>query len=178
MFGVELIDFCNNNNLCFIDREKLPPDSFTFVSQAHGTTSWLDHCITTTSGQSIRSNISIIDDIVFSDHFPLCIEIVCDVNKLHDAIPEIKSKTTVKWHTANEVDKQRVNTKTKHRSCQLLQVLIHLQIFVFLLLMLVIRLMLFQAGTNTLKSTIDMLRMPSGGEILTIDHNMVQYMIT
>ena len=71
------------------------------------------NCITTTSGQSITSNISIIDDIVCSDHFPLCIEIVCDVNKLHDATPEITPKTTVKWHTANEVDKQRYNTKTK-----------------------------------------------------------------
>ena len=113
MFGAELIDFCNNNNLCFIDKEKLPPDSFTFVSQAHGTTSWIDHCITTTSGQSITSNVSIIDDIVCSDHFPLCIEIVCDVNKLHYATPEITPKITVKWHTANEVDKQRYNTKTK-----------------------------------------------------------------
>ena len=61
MFGAELIDFCNNNNLCFVDREKLPPDSFTFVSQAYGTISWLDHCITTTSGQSMTSNISIDD---------------------------------------------------------------------------------------------------------------------
>ena len=56
MFGAELIDFCNNNNFCFIDKEKLSPDSLTFVSQAHGTTSWLDHCITTTSSQSITSN--------------------------------------------------------------------------------------------------------------------------
>ena len=112
MFGAELIDLCNNNNLCFIDREKLPPDLFTFLSQAHGTTSWLDNCITTTSGHSITSNISIIDDIVCSDHFPLYIAIVCDVNKLHDATPEIKPKTTVKWHTANEVEKQRYNTKT------------------------------------------------------------------
>ena len=80
MFGAELIDFCDNNNLCFIDKEKLLPDSFTFVSQAHGTTSWLDHCITTASGKSITSNVSIIDDIVCSDHYPICIEIVCDIN--------------------------------------------------------------------------------------------------
>ena len=106
MFGAELIDICNNNNLCFIVREKLPPDSFTFVSQAHGTISWLDHCVTNTSGQSITSNILIIDDIVCSDHFPHCIEMVCDVNKLHDATPEIKLNATVKWETANEVDKQ------------------------------------------------------------------------
>ena len=37
MFGAEVtdrIDFCDNN-LCFIDKEKLLPDSFTFVSQVH-----------------------------------------------------------------------------------------------------------------------------------------------
>ena len=96
VFGDELIDFCDNNNLCFIDNEKLLTDSFTFVSQTHGTTSWLDHCITTASGKSITSNISIIDNFVCSDHFPLCIEIVCDINKLCDLTSEMKSRETIK----------------------------------------------------------------------------------
>ena len=112
MFGAELIDFCDNNNLCFIDKEKLSPDSFTFVSQAHGTSSWLDHCITTTSGKSITSNISIIDDIVCSDHFPLCIEIVCDINKLCDVTSEIEQKEAIKWYAANDFDKQQYNIET------------------------------------------------------------------
>ena len=96
MFGAELIDFCDNNNLCFIDKEKLSPDSFTFVNQAHGTTSWLDHCITTASGKSITSNISIIDDIVCSDHYLICIDIVCDINVLHNIAPGMKSKSAIK----------------------------------------------------------------------------------
>ena len=116
MFGAELIDFCDNNNLCFIDKEKLSPDSFTFVSQAHGTTSWLDHCITTTFGKSITSNISIIDDIVCSDHFPLCIEIVCDINKLCDVTSEIEQKEAIKWYAANDFDKQQYNIETEKLS--------------------------------------------------------------
>ena len=52
------------------------------ASQAHGTTSWLDHCITTTSGQSIISHVSVIGNVVCSDHFPLCIKILCDINPL------------------------------------------------------------------------------------------------
>ena len=80
MFGAELIYFCDNNNSCFVGKEKLLPDKFTFGSQAHGTASWLDYRITTTSGKSITSNISIIDNIVCSDHFPLCIKMVCDIN--------------------------------------------------------------------------------------------------
>ena len=73
IFDAELIEFCDNNNLCFLDKELLPPDSFTYISQAHGTTSWLDHCITTTSGRAITSGVSIIDNIVCTNHFPICI---------------------------------------------------------------------------------------------------------
>ena len=64
IFGAELIEFCDNNNLCFLDTELLPPDSFTYINQAHSTTSWLDHCITTTSGKAIASSLSIIDNTV------------------------------------------------------------------------------------------------------------------
>ena len=33
IFGAELIEFCDNNNLCFLDKELLPPDSFTYISR-------------------------------------------------------------------------------------------------------------------------------------------------
>ena len=89
IFGAELLDFCDNNTLCFLDKEFLSPDSFTNISQAHGTTSWLDHCITTTSGKSITSGVSIIDNIVCSDHFPLCIDLVCDINPLCDTVTDV-----------------------------------------------------------------------------------------
>ena len=39
VFGSELIEFCDLNNLCFIDKFSLSPDSYTFISQAHHTTS-------------------------------------------------------------------------------------------------------------------------------------------
>ena len=94
MFDAEPINVCDDNDSCLIDKKKLLSDSITFVSQAHGTKSWLDHYITTTSGKSITSNISIIDDIVSSDHFPLCIKIVCDINKLCDVTSEIEPKET------------------------------------------------------------------------------------
>ena len=55
VFGSELIEFCDLNNLCFIDKSSLSPDSYTFISQAHHTTSWLDHCISTVSGSRLYS---------------------------------------------------------------------------------------------------------------------------
>ena len=36
--GSELIEFCDLNNLCFIDKSMLLPDSFTCFSAPHGTT--------------------------------------------------------------------------------------------------------------------------------------------
>ena len=48
------------NNMSFIDKSMLSPDTFTFISQAHGTTSWLDHCITTTAGESLIANVSVL----------------------------------------------------------------------------------------------------------------------
>ena len=50
----------------------LLPDAFTFDSQAHGTTSWLDHCIITSAGQSLVA-VFIIDSAVCSDLLPLIV---------------------------------------------------------------------------------------------------------
>jgi len=106
VFGTELIDFCDTNNLCFIDKYMLLPDSFTYISQAHGTTSWLDHCITTSSGQEIVSNSYIIKDIVCSDHLPLCIDVNCDISSICDTITIKEPKNVYKWNLATDNNKQ------------------------------------------------------------------------
>ena len=53
VFGSELIGFCRYNQLDFIDKSILPSSSFSYISHAHGTTSWLDHTITTAVGRSL-----------------------------------------------------------------------------------------------------------------------------
>ena len=57
LFRKKLIDFCDFNHLCFIDQNMLVPNNDTFVCQAYGSTSWLDHCITTSSSQTVISNM-------------------------------------------------------------------------------------------------------------------------
>ena len=86
-------------NLCF------PPDTFTFISQAHGTTSWLGHCITTTAGESLIGNLSVLNDIACSDHLPLCIDVNCDISPLYDNNFADKSISS-KWHIATDIHKQ------------------------------------------------------------------------
>ena len=56
VFGTEFVEFCNLNKIDFNDKCLLPSNSFTYMRQAHGTTSWLDHCITTAAGRSIFSD--------------------------------------------------------------------------------------------------------------------------
>lgn len=45
--------------------------TFTFVSAAHGSTSWLDHCICNPSLHSRIHSISVNYDVSVTDHMPL-----------------------------------------------------------------------------------------------------------
>ena len=72
-----LNEFIESNSF-IINDFSLPIDTFTYLSPAHNSTSWLDHIIST-SDLNI-SNISIKYDISLYDHFPLCADISIPVN--------------------------------------------------------------------------------------------------
>ena len=72
-----LNEFIESNSFVINDFS-LPIDTFTYLSPAHNSTSWLDHIIST-SDLNI-SNISIKYDISLYDHFPLCADISIPVN--------------------------------------------------------------------------------------------------
>ena len=55
-FGKLLNDFCCNNNFKLSDKLLLPSNSFTYYSEAHSTTSWLDHCL---SSHSVHSHTTV-----------------------------------------------------------------------------------------------------------------------
>ena len=48
LFGDEFMQICNEHSLYIADKELLPDSTFT--SNAYGTTSWLDHCVTSVTG--------------------------------------------------------------------------------------------------------------------------------
>ena len=110
VFGSELIEFRNMNDLCFIDKAMLLSDTFTYVSQSHHTTSWLDHCITTGAGKSIVSKMHIIDNIVCSDHMPLCIDIECDIVPICNSTFTKEPRDVCKWNLTG--DKEKLSYKT------------------------------------------------------------------
>ena len=61
----------DDHHAVLADEYALHPGSFTYVSDSHNTTSWIDHVLTNQCMLSFLSNMSVLYDIVSSDHRPL-----------------------------------------------------------------------------------------------------------
>ena len=70
-FGELLSHFCLEHEFKISDKIILPVDSFTYVSDAHGTCSWLDHVVSSKSAHDAIQNIEIVHQFIFSDHRPV-----------------------------------------------------------------------------------------------------------
>ena len=83
-FESELLEFCTSYDLSMSDYEFYGQDlgQFTYVSDAHSTTSWLDHIILVCSHgiNSKVTSINILDKMPSSDHLLLQAEIDVDFN--------------------------------------------------------------------------------------------------
>ena len=77
-FGKDLKQVCRDNSFSISDELLLPADTFTFVNSSHGSTSWLDHVLSTTSGHALVESVHVKTDFVSSDHLPLCFDISID----------------------------------------------------------------------------------------------------
>ena len=79
--GIDLkYDWCSQENgYIWSSWLHLPDNTFTYVSEAWGSTSWLDHCFATKAGNNIITSISVDYDCHLSDHFPLNINVCCDL---------------------------------------------------------------------------------------------------
>lgn len=91
-FGKQLENFCSDQSWTCADIEYLGrlSDSYTYISDAHGSRSWLDHIVTTEAAKKTIVNIKINYNISWSDHFPLQIE--CNLNMV---LPKIDLKNFV-----------------------------------------------------------------------------------
>ena len=98
VFGTQLRVFCEENNVILSSEQFLPRDSFTYLSERWSTTSWLDHCISTSDGHSIIRNIDVWYSACSADHFPVCVDVDMSI------VPEVENITnneanSVKWDT-------------------------------------------------------------------------------
>ncbi len=80
LFAGHLHNFCDDNDLILSSKDILPRDSFTYVSEAHHTVSWLDHCLSTADAHESIHNIEVCYNLATSDHIPICITL--DVNSM------------------------------------------------------------------------------------------------
>ena len=56
VFGEMLLNFCRENNADIVDKTILPADTYTYVSSAWGTTSWLDHVVCTSDAKDCTTH--------------------------------------------------------------------------------------------------------------------------
>ena len=75
LFGKPMTDFCADNNLLIVDKETCPVDSYTFISEASGSHTWLDHIVCTLDIRNAISNVHIAYDITDTDHIPMCMDL-------------------------------------------------------------------------------------------------------
>ena len=103
VFGSELLSLCDQNNMVISDHILLNSDTYTFVSGVYGSTSWLDHCVTTYAGHHNVSDVKVLLDVVGSDHLPLSFNVQKDlVIKHNDGGSHFVKKH--KWDTVTAGD--------------------------------------------------------------------------
>ena len=59
-YGGLLEDFCMENDFIISDYALLPQDTFTYISDAHNTTSWIDHFVSSFSEHQAMFNMKVL----------------------------------------------------------------------------------------------------------------------
>ena len=119
LFETELMEMCDSLNLLISDYSIFGRSSgqYTRVSNAHNTTSWLDHIICSHDVQKKLVCIYILDRLSCSDHLPLCVsfDFNCDpiVTSSHIIeTHETQTNVTFSWAKATIIDIERCRTLT------------------------------------------------------------------
>ena len=60
VFAKHMLQFCEDNNLILSSQLLLPSNSYTHISEAWHTTSWLDHCISTSDAHATLKTMEIL----------------------------------------------------------------------------------------------------------------------
>lgn len=79
-FYRELMAFSLEQDWTCVDTSRLQAtsDTFTFISDAHGSKRWLDHCMVTSAALGCVTQVYVKYGVYWSDHIPLVVN--CDLN--------------------------------------------------------------------------------------------------
>ncbi len=78
LFSSHIVQLCQDDNLILSSEVCLPVDSYTYLSEAWNTTSWLEHCTSTADAHASLRYMSILYNTVTTDHIPVSVVINVD----------------------------------------------------------------------------------------------------
>ena len=123
-----LTNFCNANEYVMSDTAILPVNSFTYVSEAHSSVSWLDHIVSTHAFHSLIDHCEIFYDVAHSDHMPLACRLrvhcscaaqgdthTCGSTHVNGDVHESLSTVLPRWESATDGDLANYRALTEHR---------------------------------------------------------------
>ena len=102
-------NFCKEQGYIISNRSILPSNTFTYLSDSHHTTSWLDHCISSSTLHKSIKNISVLYDYITSDHRPLSITFRCNLLPLLLSSDEATNQYIKSWNCAIPEQKKKYN---------------------------------------------------------------------
>ena len=119
LFGKELITLCDENHLIISDSVLLPRDSFTFLSDAHHSTSWIDHCVSSPLAHQRICDMDIRYEFQSSDHYPLMftihVPVLTPADSTHSFGAAQPTSTSVCWQRATDDDIMSYRALTTRR---------------------------------------------------------------
>ena len=86
------------------DKYYLDPSNFTFVSDCHGTVSWVDHVIVNQALTSSLSNFSVLYDYIASDHKPVSFNLIASVSAVEESKNHDEAVVVIDWKAASQVN--------------------------------------------------------------------------
>ena len=111
-FGLLLTEFCNDNNLKFISKERLPADSYSFISDIWHTESWLDHVISSHEASLCIGEILVRKDLSFTDHLPLEVVIKMEALNQFQHVDTRSRQDAVHWDDVSDDNLNRYTNFT------------------------------------------------------------------
>lgn len=112
-FANHMLYFCEDNNLILSSKLRLPSSSYTYVSDAWSTESWLDHVVCTQDFDDIIENINIKYDITDEDHIPIELSISTQ-NILETSDITNEHVHQHRWDLLSEQDRVKYCNSTHH----------------------------------------------------------------
>lgn len=102
-FYDEMMGFCSEQDWLCADVQYLGVNSntYTYISDAHGCTRWLDHCLVTKAAWSSIVSVSVQYNVYWSDHHPLVLECNLDVFRPKTVLNKQSKINKVWWGDRN-----------------------------------------------------------------------------